>query len=295
MTQDEDACNRVTAKRFKGKLLLNEHIRCNYFRKTKVVCTYDEFTENNILNRILKLTLRILALNNPKNYNMNEITKLLGYFSDVDDIVFNQNVLNAITINKHNQRFEKALQIAKLILMKCYTKNSIGKENSFSMIFEMNVLYQNYIAYLAHRISGKYSIKVKKQDKENLLLTNNKTGCKTINLNPDIVFEKEEKTVIVDTKWKAVTKGNQLSYSIADIYQMYAYITRYENAMECILLYPRTHSDVELPKWNLHKPYESRAIKIADIRLDLEVNTICDLENLIFNSFKLEITGPEFL
>ena len=77
------------------------------------------------------------------------------------------------------------------------------------------------------------------QDRERYLFGERRTG--KFLLRPDIVLRsKEGGVVIMDTKWKRLISNPQKNYGIsqADMYQMYAYHTRYENVKRVILLYP---------------------------------------------------------
>ncbi len=70
---------------------------------------------------------------------------------------------------------------------------------------------------------------------------------KQVSLRPDIVCERHDgRLVVLDTKWKRVSRGRDLS--AADMHQMYAYGRRYradgEEVQRVVLLYP-WHKGVE--------------------------------------------------
>ena len=88
-------------------------------------------------------------------------------------------------------------------------------KSGLSMLFEINKLFEEYIGILCKSLSFKNRIKCFLQDKRNYLLKNK--DRKYINLKPDIVFEKEEKILIIDTKWKAIINHERLNYNISDI------------------------------------------------------------------------------
>ncbi|WP_457564372.1 5-methylcytosine restriction system specificity protein McrC [Caminibacter sp.] len=60
------------------------------------------------------------------------------------------------------------------------------------------------------------------------------------NLKPDIIVNNEN---IIDTKWKLVSKKENISQS--DIYQMFAYMVK-KNIKKGILLYPYNNQNLEL-------------------------------------------------
>ena len=70
-------------------------------------------------------------------------------------------------------------------------------------------------------------------------------------LRPDIVMKKDDRIVVLDTKWKKLVNNERANYGIsqADMYQMYAYSKKYETS-EVWLLYPvndemRTHDMIK--------------------------------------------------
>jgi 5-methylcytosine-specific restriction enzyme subunit McrC len=57
--------------------------------------------------------------------------------------------------------------------------------------------------------------------------------------------------VIVDTKWKRATYNGRSRYEQSDLYQMYAYVTAYQDVKRCILLYPQQEEEAERPVWEV--------------------------------------------
>ena len=69
----------------KGKLLVTKHSKVNRFNKNKAYCTYDEFTEDNFFNRILKRALDYL-LKKVKNERLKSNLRILERsFEEVSD------------------------------------------------------------------------------------------------------------------------------------------------------------------------------------------------------------------
>lgn len=49
---------------------------------------------------------------------------------------------------------------------------------------------------------------------------------------------------------------------------MYAYITAYENAKRCILLYPCIQKDKNYSSWKLSESFKGKFIEAKTVRLD---------------------------
>lgn len=266
----------------RGKLLLNKHIKHNYADKVKAFCGYSEYSSDNLLNQILKLAC-IRVLNKVYNITIiNKTKKTIFDLSNVSIININKEMLERIKLNRHNKRFSQCLELAKFILLNVANESSVGNSSGFSMLFEMNLLYEKYIGKLVKEIWKEKNKKVLLQDKSKYLLLNTKNNRKNFNLKPDIVLcENNIHKLIIDTKWKAIEYNSKVSYRESDIYQMYAYITSYKEAKRVILLYPHLTEDKEYPNWELLN-YEGKFIEVETVRLDEYKNTINDLENIIF-------------
>ncbi|MGL5415561.1 MAG: 5-methylcytosine restriction system specificity protein McrC [Clostridium sp.] len=95
-------------------------------------------------------------------------------------------------------------------------------------------------------------------------------------LIPDIIIEEEGKEkIIIDTKWKKINGSfNRNGVKREDLYQMYAYLTRYKEAKKCILLYPyNEHINKDnLSKWYLEEDKEKViSVKYIDLRNEVEM------------------------
>ncbi|WP_278600989.1 McrC family protein, partial [Clostridium tertium] len=133
----EDSLNKI-----KGKVMLTQNAKVNYINKSKVYCRYDEFTENNTFNSILlRTTNLLLSVINNSNVKK-ELNIIKSILNDVDDIYIPLAMLENYKLNKNNERFKEAFILAKLILNNSTMNKSIGRENGFSILFEMNYLYE---------------------------------------------------------------------------------------------------------------------------------------------------------
>ncbi len=268
----------------KGKILFNENTNNKCFRKAKVFCSYEEYSVDNRLNHIFKLAC-IKVINKVQDNNLiNKIKKAIFHLSNVSLILLNKDMISEFKVNKQNKRFLECLELAKFILLNISNENDIGNDRGFSMLFEMNILYEKYIGNLVKNIGTNNEKKVLLQDKRNYLLVDKKTRKKQFNLRPDIVVEDNNiPTLIIDTKWKAVEYKDKLLYRQSDIYQMYAYINSYKEVNRVILLYPSLISEKEYPKWSLFN-CEDKSIEIKTVRLDEYNNTVEDLKGIILNN-----------
>ena len=158
-----------------------------------------------------------------------------------------------------------------------------GSDKSFAILFEMNDVYERYITNLLKMNFDEYI--VHSQHNKYKLLRNEKTDRDIFSLIPDIVVEVDNKErLVIDTKWKRINESkNRHGVKREDLYQMYAYLTRYKDVKSSILLYPSAHEDDKddfLESWYLENDKEKK-IRIYTIDLYNEANTIDTIKYII--------------
>ena len=252
----------------KGKTLISKSIKENTINKNKMNCKYDEFTEDNLFNAILKRAINVILFSIKNNDVKKELNIINNIFNDISDIYISNNIILNYKLNRMNNRFLECFTLAKLILLNSSMDKSLGKENGFSILFEMNYLYEEYIGVLLKEVFNNTNISINTQEKSRYLLWNTLKERNEIALKPDIVIYKDNKPkVIIDTKWKSSSINNIEIYSQSDIYQMYAYITTDAECEECILLYPK-FEDISHSHWKLNQNIGDKKILISEISLE---------------------------
>ncbi len=136
--------------------------------------------------------------------------------------------------------YEQVLLWCKTFLLENSFSPYKGDTIAFALLFDMNLLFESYV-YDYLRKNGDFT-SIKNQDKKHHLAYENGSG--KFALKPDIVINGGE--IIIDTKWKILNadKSNQ-GISQSDMYQLYAYGTKYETCEKLYLVYPK---DGETPE-----------------------------------------------
>ncbi len=221
---------------YKGKLMVNQHIKANLSHKERFYVSFEEFHPNGPENRIVKATLEKLQKLTGSAENSKEIRQLLTAFEMVDSSKNYEKDFAGVVINRNTKDYEMLMQWSKVFLMNNSFSTFTGENNSRSLLFPMETVYESYVAQQIKRIFGPEGWDVSTQDIKFHLFTEPR---KQFALRPDIVLKKGNRTVIMDTKWKRLCKDVRINYGIsqADMYQMYAYSKKYR-APEIWLLYP---------------------------------------------------------
>lgn len=219
----------------KGKIIFKDHIKNNFIHKERFYVSYDIFNINRPENKLIKATLSKLLSKTKSEKNKRNLKQLLFFFDDVDKSINYQSDFSKVKFNRNMKSYELAIQWSKIFLLNYTFTPFKGEEKATTLLFPMEKVFEDYIAYLIKKQMQGTSWSIKTQEKKHHLF--NKPN-NTFLVNPDIVMVLDERTIVFDTKWKILNpKYNNYGISQSDMYQMYAYGKKY-NAEKVILIYP---------------------------------------------------------
>lgn len=261
---------------YKGKLLVNQHIQMNFAHKERFYVAFDEFHPNRPENRLVKATLEKLLKLTSSTENSKEIRQLLSAFEMVDSSVNYEKDFSKVIIDRNTDDYKMLMQWSKVFLMNKSFSTFSGSSNSRALLFPMERVYESYVAQYVKKVFTPDGWEVSTQDKECYLFTEPERFA----LRPDIVLKKDQRTVIMDTKWKSLVNDECKNYGISqnDMYQMYAYSKKYD-AKKVWLLYPmneamRNHSPISFKSDNTQ--VNLHFIEVGEIE-----NSLGELKNLL--------------
>lgn len=219
----------------KGKLKINEQIKKNYINKERFFVQFQEFLSDRVENRLIKITLKFLYNKSKTNKNQQKIREFLFIF---DGVKISHNVKSDFTKIKSNRQmrdYEQILLWCRTFLLENSLSPYKGNEVAFALLFDMNLLFESYVGHYLK----KHGLNVSLQDKGKYLVDEpNKFALK-----PDIVINADEQ-LIADTKWKIIKNEKDISQS--DMYQLYAYGTKYDKCEMLYLIYPYDENNLNL-------------------------------------------------
>ena len=218
----------------KGKILFTNHIRKNAFHKEKFYVEHKIFDGDNKLNQILLKALSILKniAHNP-THNI-RINKLLLNLEGISEKNITEKWFDNIKFDRNTERYRQAVNLAKLIILKYSPDLKGGNENVLAIMFDMNILYENYVFRKLKALQLDPNIPILKVREQNRT-----PFWETRGLRADIVVETKDKHLVIDTKWKVLKDSKP---SDADLKQMFVYNLHYDTDLS-ILLYPNTGID----------------------------------------------------
>lgn len=263
----------------KGKFIIKEQLKNIAKRNLKAASEYEEFTENNNLNGMFKLlTLRLTKIiRNLKT--LDNLKIIYTSFIDVDEIEITENALKKIKFDRGNKRFYESFVLMNKLSLNKSSLGKKGREDGFALLFEVQELYERYIGLF---IKKEFDSEAELQDTSKRLMVKESNNRNVIQLKPDIVLK--EQGIIIDTKWKTLKKQNRYGVQVSDLYQMYAYLNRFENVNRVILMYPLTNEEIfngeTLEKYTLEED-RNQSIEIVAIDISGKEKTKEGLERLL--------------
>jgi 5-methylcytosine-specific restriction enzyme subunit McrC len=228
ITQEENL------KFLKGKLKINEQIKQNYIHKERFFVAYDEFSSDRVENRLIKTTLEFLYKKSKSNRNQQRIREFLFVFDEIGISHHIKTDFLKVKINRQMKEYEQVLLWCKTFLLENSFSPYKGNDVAFALLFDMNLLFESYVFDYLKRNDNFQSIAA--QDKTHHLAYENKVG--KFRLRPDIVINGG--AIIADTKWKILSEEKAYSgVDQSDMYQLYAYGTKYNECKNLFLIYPK--------------------------------------------------------
>lgn len=265
----------------KGKIDFKNSMNNLSFENSKSFCNYDELTENNSINQIIKSTaLKLYRLNDITDENKQRLNNTLLYFNNVDIINIDKKSFD-IQFNKNNIYTYFLIRICELINM-CINLSEETGEYKFINIFDNDEIMQNiyelfvYKFYKHHFENKQHLFKVEYQHNLNW---NFKRGNKDLlpKMKLDIMLANKDYLFIIDTKYyKEYTSINydKESFISGNMYQMISYMNNInaKQNMRGVLLYPKPYD-----KESINEIYDTSVVsngvvkkaKIQFITIDL--------------------------
>lgn len=222
----------------RGRINVSQQLRHNAARPDRLHCTFDEFTQDNELNRVLKLSLRKLSKLTKSAAIERGLTELLFCFDEVEDVDAESVKWERVKVDRLSERFGPLVRMAKMFIEGYSPDLSAGNSDGFAVLFDMNELFEEYVGRQLQLLTAKKGVRALLQQPV-LNLARRENGSRCFQMKPDIVVMKNDyASTVLDTKWKRLNPGVlQEAVSSGDIYQMYAYSQRYK-VKNVVLLYP---------------------------------------------------------
>lgn len=219
----------VTA--LKGNLQFGKHIQQNLTHQERFYVRHTTYDVNHMLHFILYKTICLLRQINTNVQLHSRIGALLLHLPEMPDVKVTEGTFEKLVFTRKSQSYQKAIGIAKLLLLQFHPDVSKGRNHVLALMFDMNSLWEQFVyASLRKYAKGLKSI----ASQSHKYFWKPDSGYRS-GIRADIVIHKDDDTVIVlDTKWKNLNGYNP---GPDDLRQMYVY-HNYYGANRVSLVYP---------------------------------------------------------
>ncbi len=279
----------------RGKIDLNKTINNNSLVRKKIYCDFDEYSENCLLNQIIKTTMfYLLKSNKIGSTTKDEIKRLLNYFSNVDVIDIKSIKWDQVKFNRNNLSYKYVVDLCRLILKGLIVsdKNGNNKFKEFLDDTRISAIYENFIKAYYRKHYPELNASSKK------LYLNDKPMLDFIPMmKTDITIEFEDRMLIIDAKfYNKILRENYLNarcrtISSNNLYQIMAYVDNQDpyktGNVSGMLLYAQTVNEptidikqqlnmhtIMVKTLDLNESWENIKTQLNNIAVNFKNNTI---------------------
>ncbi len=244
----------------RGRLDIKDYITKKYptGQFGKFLCSYSTFEFDNLLNRVIKCTLKFVwNIATPSNQKI--IRNLLNKLGEVSDQNCTPRDCDTIQLSKMQSKYKIILSMSKMFLLNKTTNYNLDTHDSFCFMFPTDLLFEGFIGGFIQSIFNE-DAKVTLQASEVSLVDSIRLGdqefAQAFVMRHDILIEHKEKGMfILDTKYKEVSRfeGNtDFRYDLindinsGDLYQVLTYAVS-RGLDKVYLLYPQFRFEEKEP------------------------------------------------
>ena len=257
----------------RGKIDIAESIKTQSMLRKQLVCTYDNFTVNSYMNRILKSTMELLIRSDISKVRKKDLRKLLVFFGDVDSIdVYDINW--RLQYNRNNQSYRMLISICYLVVKGLLQTNTAGITKLMDFLDEQRMcrLYEKFILEYYRREHPE----VKASASQIPWQLDDDFGAMLPVMQSDIMLSKGSATLIIDAKYYGHTTQSQYGVNTlhsGNLYQIFTYVKNKDaeygdqpHTVSGMLLYAQTDEVVQ-PNHVYHMSGNKITVRTLDLNL----------------------------
>lgn len=232
----------------RGKIDISASVNSQTLIKKQLICSFDDFSVNSYMNRIIRSTLELLLHSNISKARKKQIRSLLVFFADVETI--DVNAINwSLQYNRNNQTYRMLISICYLIIKGLLQTTKEGQTKLMDFLDEQRMcrLYEKFILEFYRKEHPELRASASQIPWD----LDDGYGEMLPVMQSDIMLEKGGKTLVIDAKYYAHTTQSQYDIHTlhsGNLYQVYTYIKNLDKNktgnVSGMLLYARTDESV---------------------------------------------------
>lgn len=264
----------------RGKLNMPETINRCIQQEKKVSCEFDELSENNVFNQILKTTMFYLMRDKEvKSDRKSAIKKVYIFFDEVDLLDPYEINWGRLQYHRSNKNYEMLINICYFVLDGLLQTTEKGEYKMAEFADEhMSRLYEKFILEYYRRHHGYLAEAKAAQVKWNLAGENPEAMIRFLPfMQTDIFLRMGEKVLIIDAKYYGRTLQKQYDKQTmhsGNLYQIFTYVKNQDKEntgnVAGLLLYAKTDEAVT-PDCSFNMGGNKIGAKTLDLNTDFSV------------------------
>lgn len=276
----------------RGRLTISESIKTQTIIRKQMICSYDDFSVNSYMNRIIKSTMFLLIKSDISKKRKKKLKKLCVFFSDVD--VLDVNSINwNIRYNRNNQTYRMLISICYLTINGLLQTQTDGTTRLMDFLDEQR-MYRLYEKFILEYYRKEYPVITVNASQISWQLDDGYDYEMLPVMQSDIMLTFNEKVLIIDAKYYSHSlqyQYDQYSIHSNNLYQIFTYVKNKEEELKNqphevsgMLLYAKTDEDI-YPD-NEYK-MSGNLISVRTLDLDVDFSVIKkQLDNVVVKYFK---------
>lgn len=251
----QEYVNRSEARScLRGKIEVTESVKSQAILRRQLVCSYDEFSVDTTMNRIIKATVALLVRSDISKARKKSLKKLMVFFADVRDIDLHRVDWN-MRFERNNRTYRMLMAVCWLVVRGLLQTQSDGATRMMDFFDEqrMSRLYEKFILEYYRREYPR--LRASASFVEWALDDGMSEGLPA--MRSDITLSAGGRVLIIDAKYYAATMQRNFdkrSVHSGNLYQIFAYVKNKQAALERVgesvevsgmLLYAATDEEVQ--------------------------------------------------
>ena len=238
----------------RGKLDMPETIRNRIQHKQKLACEFDELSENNLFNQILKTAVHYLLIDDGVDSERKiALKKVLVFFDGIELLEPSEIQWSRLHYRRNNRNYEMLINVCYFVLDGMLQTTEKGEYKMATLSDEhMARLYEKFILEYYHQHHTYLSDVKAGRVTWDLVGDNNESMIRFLPImQTDIMLSLNDKVLIIDAKYYGRTLQKQFDkYTLHsnNVYQIFTYVKNQDKDntgdVAGILLYAKTDEDI---------------------------------------------------
>ena len=238
----------------RGTIKVTESVKSQAIWRRQLVCSYDEFSVDTTMNRVIRATVALLVRSDISRARKKSLKKLMVYFANVRDIDLHTVDWN-MRYDRNNRTYRMLMAVCWLVVKGLLQTQSDGATRMMDFFDEqrMSRLYEKFILEYYRREHPR--LRASASFVEWALDDGVSDGLPA--MRSDITLSARDRVLIIDAKYYASTMQSNFDKKTVhsgNLYQIFAYVKNKQAVLERegesvevsgMLLYAATDEEVQ--------------------------------------------------